>query len=78
MVIFTGFLAASIASVPYVNVGLDQKLALPKDSFLLKWFEDMNDYLNTGPPVYFVVKEGYSYADKLNQNKVSIFGYKST
>lgn len=30
----------------------------------------MNSYLHTGPPVYFVVKEGYNYEKLDNQNKV--------
>ena len=70
MLFFTALLTASISSIPYIDVGLDQKLALPKDSFLLQWFKDMNEYLHTGPPVYFVVKEGYNYENIGNQNKV--------
>ncbi len=62
--------AASISSIPYLDVGLDQKLALPKDSFLLDWFNDMNKYLHTGPPVYFVVKEGFNFENSVQQNKV--------
>ena len=71
VLIFSGLLMACISSIPYVDVGLDQKLALPKDSFLLPWFSDMNKYLHTGPPVYFVVKEGYKYEDRVDQNRVS-------
>eukprot|EP00112_Aurelia_sp_Birch-Aquarium-sp1_P006727 Seg1737.3 transcript_id=Seg1737.3/GoldUCD/mRNA.D3Y31 product="NPC intracellular cholesterol transporter 1" protein_id=Seg1737.3/GoldUCD/D3Y31 len=70
VLIFSGLLMACISSIPYVEVGLDQKLALPKDSFLLPWFSDMNKYLHTGPPVYFVVKEGYKYEDRIDQNRV--------
>ena len=32
----------------------DQRLALPSDSYLIQYFDDMDSYLNIGPPVYFV------------------------
>ena len=32
----------------------DQRLALPSDSYLIQYFDDMDAYLNVGPPVYFV------------------------
>src|SRR6266850_1760922 len=32
----------------------DQRLALPSDSHLIQYFDDMDTYLNIGPPVYFV------------------------
>eukprot|EP00794_Sanderia_malayensis_P012125 gene12125-13377_t len=70
VLVFTAILSFSICCIPFVDVGLDQKLALPKDSFLLDWFDDMNKYLHIGPPVYFVVKDGYTYENKLQQNKV--------
>ena len=35
----------------------DQKLALPSESYLVKYFEDMERYLDVGPPVYFVSRD---------------------
>ena len=32
----------------------DQRLALPSDSYLIRYFDDVDTYLNIGPPVYFV------------------------
>jgi Niemann-Pick C1 protein len=32
----------------------DQRLALPSHSHLIQYFDDMDAYLNIGPPVYFV------------------------
>lgn len=55
--IFAGLLAAGIALIPYVKLGLDQRVALPDDSYLIDYFNDMYSYLDTGPPVYFVVKD---------------------
>lgn len=56
IVIFTGLLAAGIALIPEVQLGLDQRVALPDDSYLIDYFNDMYAYMDTGPPVYFVTK----------------------
>ena len=52
------------------DIGLSQSIALPKDSYLQDYFNDLSKYLRTGPPVYFVIEGGYDYAQKPNQNKV--------
>ncbi|XP_015750600.1 PREDICTED: Niemann-Pick C1 protein-like, partial [Acropora digitifera] len=70
MAFFVGLLFFSIAVIPKIDVGLDQELALPRDSYVLNWFRDMKSYLRVGPPVYFVVNEGYSYEHRKQQNKI--------
>ena len=45
-------------------------LAVRQDSYLNPYFSDMKKYLHVGPPVYFVITEGYNYSDVDNQNKV--------
>jgi Niemann-Pick C1 protein len=35
----------------------DQKLALPSESYLVTYFENMEKYLDIGPPVYFVSRD---------------------
>jgi Niemann-Pick C1 protein len=32
----------------------DQRLALPSDSYLIQYFDDVDTYLDVGPPVYFI------------------------
>ncbi|GJE84117.1 multidrug efflux transporter AcrB transmembrane domain-containing protein [Phanerochaete sordida] len=54
---FTGLLVCSVISIQHIELGLDQRLAVPSDSYLVKWFDSMDDYLEIGPPVYFVVEE---------------------
>ena len=39
MVIFFGWLCTSIAVLPHIEIGLDQKLSMPDDSFVLKYFQ---------------------------------------
>ena len=46
----------SIAAIPHLSIGLDQQLALPKDSYVGPYFIYLNKYLEVGAPVYFVVE----------------------
>lgn len=41
---------------PFLSAGLDQSLAVPKDSYLVDYFDDLSHYFDSGPPVYFVTK----------------------
>lgn len=68
--IFLVFCAISIAVTPSVEIGLDQELSMPEDSFVLKYFQYMKQYLSMGPPVYWVVKGNTSYVDQSFQNRM--------
>ncbi|XP_043595086.1 NPC intracellular cholesterol transporter 1 isoform X3 [Bombus pyrosoma] len=70
MIVFFGWICSSIAVVPHIEIGLDQELSMPEDSFVLKYFKFLNSYLSIGPPMYFVVKEGLNYSNKDMQNLV--------
>ncbi|XP_012169745.2 NPC intracellular cholesterol transporter 1 isoform X5 [Bombus terrestris] len=70
MIVFFGWICSSIAVVPHIEIGLDQELSMPEDSFVLKYFKFLNSYLSIGPPMYFVVKEGLNYSNKDIQNLV--------
>lgn len=41
-----------------------------QDSYVLRWFNDVDQYLSVGAPVYFVVKDGYDYVPIENQNLI--------
>ncbi len=56
MMVFLGFFAAGVALLPDVQLGLDQRIAIPSDSYLIKYFDDLYDYFGAGPPVYFVTR----------------------
>ena len=44
---------------------------MPEDSYLLKYFSYLGQYLSVGPPVYFVMKPGLKFGDSLDeQNRV--------
>jgi Niemann-Pick C1 protein len=70
MIVFVGGFAASIVGVNHLHVGLDQKLSMPKDSYLQDYFREQAHYARVGPPVYFVVKSGVNYSDPEEQNKI--------
>ncbi|XP_069161595.1 LOW QUALITY PROTEIN: NPC intracellular cholesterol transporter 1-like [Procambarus clarkii] len=65
-----GVFCASLSVTPKLSVGLEQDLSMPQDSYVIKYFKFLNDYLSVGPPVYFVMKEGYNFSDVHEQNLV--------
>ncbi|KAG4032644.1 hypothetical protein MFRU_006g01140 [Monilinia fructicola] len=57
IVVFLGIFAAAVALIPEVALGLDQRVAIPDGSYLIPYFNDLYDYFDSGPPVYFVTRE---------------------
>jgi Niemann-Pick C1 protein len=55
--VFFGIFTAALALFPKVQLGLDQRIAIPSESYLVPYFNDLYDYFDAGPPVYFVTKE---------------------
>uniref|UniRef100_A0A8C7Y5A2 Niemann-Pick disease, type C1 n=1 Tax=Oryzias sinensis TaxID=183150 RepID=A0A8C7Y5A2_9TELE len=53
-----------------VQIGLDQKLSMPDDSYVLDYFKNLSEYLHTGAPVYFVVEDGLNYTSLDGQDAV--------
>jgi Niemann-Pick C1 protein len=40
-----------------MQLGLDQRIAIPNDSYLIQYFNDLDRYFVSGPPVYFVAQD---------------------
>ena len=57
VVLFLGLFTAGLGLIPEVALGLDQRIAFPRGSYLIPYFNDLDAYFNTGPPVYFVVQD---------------------
>lgn len=55
--VFLGLFAAGVALIPGIQLGLDQRVAIPDGSYLIPYFNDLYDYFDAGPPVYFVTRE---------------------
>lgn len=47
----------SLTSMQPTHLDLDQRLALPASSYLVSYFDKMDQYFDVGPPVYFVVRD---------------------
>ncbi|KAK4636528.1 NPC intracellular sterol transporter 1-related protein 1 [Fulvia fulva] len=69
LTIFLGFFAAGIALLPEVELGLDQRIAIPSDSYLIDYFNDLDRYFEQGAPVYFVVKD-LNVTQRLHQQQL--------
>jgi Niemann-Pick C1 protein len=67
--IFLGIFAAAVALLPEVELGLDQRVAIPDDSYLIPYFNDLYDYFDAGPPVYFVTRE-FNGTEREQQQKI--------
>jgi Niemann-Pick C1 protein len=70
MFLFVGWSCACIALGSRVELGLDQKLSMPHDSYVIKYFDALSEYLSVGSPVYFVVEDGHNYTSTEGQNKI--------
>ena len=70
VVVFLFWFCASVAMVPHIDIGLEEELSMPDDSYVLKYFNYLEKYSCVGPPVYFVLKHGYNFTDYDQQNKI--------
>ena len=57
---FIGLFLYSCSVVHKVEIGLDQTLSMPEDSYVLDYMNQLFQYLAVGAPVYFVVPENLS------------------
>lgn len=69
-ILFMGMASASVVLIPQIEVGLDQELAIPRDSYVYKYLVAIANYLKMGPPVYFVLKSGLNFTDINHQNAI--------
>ncbi|XP_033109697.1 NPC intracellular cholesterol transporter 1-like [Anneissia japonica] len=70
IVIFAALAFLSGAALSKIEIGLDQKLSMPEGSYVIDLFNNQTAYMTAGPPVYFVIRDGYDYTEVPNQNKI--------
>ncbi|XP_027951222.1 NPC1-like intracellular cholesterol transporter 1 [Eumetopias jubatus] len=70
LLLFMGLFGVGLYFMCHISVGLDQELALPKDSYLLDYFFNLNHYFEVGAPVYFVTTGGYDFSSKAGMNAI--------
>ncbi|CAI5757233.1 unnamed protein product [Candida verbasci] len=69
LTLFVLWLGISLILLPNINYGLDQRIALPRNSYLIDYFNSMYEYFNAGPPVFYVVKD-LDLLNRTNQQKL--------
>ena len=57
LLLFAAMTLFSSALLPRLQKGLDQRVALPQDSHLQKYFGDVAELLRVGPPIIFVLQK---------------------
>ena len=57
LTIFVTVFAVALSLIPEIKLGLDQRIALPSDSYMIQYFDDLYEYFGSGPPVYFVARD---------------------
>ncbi|XP_074593039.1 NPC intracellular cholesterol transporter 1-like isoform X2 [Brevipalpus obovatus] len=62
LILFSGWLCTSIASLDQIHIGLEQELSMPDDSYMMDFFSFYKKYFEVGPPVYFMITDGYNYS----------------
>ncbi|KAL4711125.1 hypothetical protein ACJJTC_009496 [Scirpophaga incertulas] len=70
IIVFVTMTALSIMSIPHLEVGLDQEMALPVDSYVYKYLQSVNNLMHLGPPVFFVLKSGLNFTNIEHQNAI--------
>ena len=55
LILFFAWTCSSIYFIPHMDIGLEQEVAMPDDSFVLKYLQEVREHLSVGPPVYFVI-----------------------
>lgn len=66
---FLLWLGISLSLLPNIQFGLDQRIAIPSDSYLIDYFNSVYKYLNVGPPIFFVMKN-LDVTERENQQKL--------
>ena len=66
---FLGMLFTALGCIQHLDLGLEQTVALPKDSYLQDYFNAIATQLRVGPPVYFVQKNMNLHPESDDVNK---------
>ncbi|GAM28587.1 hypothetical protein SAMD00019534_117630 [Acytostelium subglobosum LB1] len=72
--IFVGMLLTGLSFSFQLQLGLEQQVALPRDSYLQDYFAQLAARLEVGPPFYIVVQGEYNYTNFEDQNQLCSVG----
>jgi len=77
LLIFIGMFFGGVYCMNKVELGLEQHVVLPSDSFLLDYFKQLEVFGRAGPPVFFVIRDPQDYDNRTQQNTICSFGSSS-
>lgn len=69
-IIFMTMVSLSVLVIPHLEIGLDQEMALPEDSYVYRYLVAVNQLMRLGPPVFFVLKSGLNFTNIDHQNAI--------
>ncbi|XP_040201975.1 NPC1-like intracellular cholesterol transporter 1 isoform X2 [Rana temporaria] len=70
MVAFIFLFCCGTYFMMYSRVGLNQELSVPLDSYMIDYFEALNEYFEVGVPTYFVTTPGYNFSNVDGMNGI--------
>ncbi|KAM3830837.1 NPC1-like intracellular cholesterol transporter 1 isoform 1-T1 [Vipera latastei] len=70
VLLFALLFCAGIYLTFHIDVGLEQELAVPQDSYMLQFFQFFNQYFMVGAPTFFVATGGYNYSTVPGMNGI--------
>lgn len=70
MALFILWLCVSANVIPKIDVGLDQTMSVPEDSYMQDYFNSQRKDLRVGPPLFFVLKRGLDFSNATERNEI--------
>lgn len=70
IILFVTWLCVSLSVIHKIDVGLDQTMSVPEDSYMQDFFQAMKNDLRVGPPVYFVLKRGLDFSNETERSAI--------
>lgn len=68
--LFVLWLGVSLSVISHIDVGLDQTMSVPEDSYMQDYFNAQKSDLRVGPPVFFVLKQGLDFSNEKERNTI--------
>lgn len=70
VILFLTWLCVSLSLIHKIDVGLDQTMSVPEDSYMQDYFNAQRTDLRVGPPVFFVLKKGLDFSNETERRSI--------
>ncbi|KAI0983277.1 hypothetical protein GJ496_010416 [Pomphorhynchus laevis] len=70
MIAFLVWFVVSLVFIPRIEIGLNLEIIFPDNSYTREYLAAVAKYSAVGPPIYFVVRDGYLYSNLSSQNGI--------